>query len=156
MEIERKFLVTSDAWQSNASSATRMRQGYLSTGSLTVRARVAGDQAWLTLKGATEGITRVEREYPIPVDEAEHLLEHNVTGAVIDKTRHRVPHGDQEWEVDVFHGDNEGLVVAEIELSAEDETVDIPDWAGAEISHDRRYRNGRLATAPYAGWPDEF
>lgn len=147
-EIERKFLVTGDGWKS-ASDGTRIAQGYLSIDAdRTVRVRLAGNEAWLTIKGRTEGISRAEFEYPIPPDEARELLKLCLP-SVIDKTRHRVPFGGHVWEVDVFHGDNEGLILAEVELADESVTPELPAWAGAEVSDDPRYYNSSLSKLPF-------
>lgn len=148
IEIERKFLVTGDGWVS-ASAGIRIAQGYLSIDAdRTVRVRLAGNEAWLTIKGRSEGISRAEFEYPIPPDEARDLLKLCLP-SVIDKTRHRIPFGGHVWEVDVFHGDNEGLVVAEVELADESMLPEIPPWAGAEVSDDPRYYNSSLTSLPF-------
>lgn len=147
-EIERKFLVTGDGWKS-ASDGTRIAQGYLSIDAdRTVRVRLAGNEAWLTIKGRTEGISRAEFEYPIPPDEARELLKLCLP-SVIDKTRHRVPFGGHVWEVDVFHGDNGGLILAEVELADESVNPELPAWAGAEVSDDPRYYNSSLSKLPF-------
>lgn len=147
-EIERKFLVTGDGWES-ASAGTRIAQGYLSIDAdRTVRVRLAGNEAWLTIKGRSEGISRAEFEYPIPPDDARELLKLCLP-SVIDKTRHRIPFGGHVWEVDVFHGDNEGLVVAEVELVDESVLPEIPPWAGVEVSDDPRYYNSSLSKLPF-------
>ena len=123
-EIERKFLVRDDAWRALAVSAQPMRQGYLaSSPECNVRIRLAGDQAWLTIKGRTVGATRPEYEYAIPAADAAELLERLCQRPQIEKTRHRVPYGGRWFEVDVFHGENEGLVLCEIELRQEGEAV---------------------------------
>ena len=130
----------------------RIAQGYLSLDpDRSVRVRLAGNKAWLTIKGRTEGITRAEFEYPIPPQDARNLLEMCLP-SVIDKTRHRIPFGGHVWEVDVFHGANEGLVIAEVELADESVILDPPPWAGAEVSSDFRYYNASLATRPFGAW----
>ena len=152
IEIERKFLVTGDAWRESAPVGVRMSQGYLSRQpGRTVRVRLAGENAWLTIKGAAEGISRAEFEYPIPPDEAVALLELCELGA-IDKTRYEIPFGDHLWEVDVFHGDNEGLVVTEVEMGDAAEKPLLPPWVGLEVSEDRRYANSSLTERPYVFW----
>jgi adenylate cyclase len=152
VEIERKFLVANDDWRPDASS-TRLRQGYLCVGEVaTVRVRIGGGEAWLTIKGPTRGLSRTEAEYAITVTEAEAMLEYAAASSIIDKTRHVIRHGDHLWEIDEFHGDNEGLIVAEVELTREDEQPQLPDWVGTEVSHDPRYRNASLATNPYRDW----
>jgi len=151
MEIERKFLLRDASWN-DGTPGLRMVQGYLGFDpDRTVRVRLAGEEAWLTIKGRGEGISRAEFEYAIPADDARQLLA-MCAGAVIDKTRHRVRHGGHLWEVDVFHGANDGLVVAEVELDAEDEAVELPPWVGEEVSADRRYANSSLAKVPSSAW----
>ena len=150
IEIERKFLVVGDAWR--AAPAVPYAQGYLNRDKQrTVRVRVVRDEAWLTIKGASVGATRAEFEYPIPVADAEQLLA-LCDGPVIRKTRRVVEHAGARWEVDEFEGDNAGLVVAEIELPSEDAPFERPAWLGAEVTHDPRYFNSSLATAPYSTW----
>jgi CYTH domain-containing protein len=152
-EIERKFLVTGDSWN-DGSPGVRIAQGYLSRDpDRSVRVRLAGEEAWLTIKGRTEGITRTEFEYAIPVDDARVLLE-MCPPPVIDKTRHRIPFGGHVWEVDVFHGANEGLVIAEVELADESVAIDPPPWVGAEVSSDPRYYNASLAVSPLGSYCD--
>lgn len=151
VEIERKFLVTDDSWN-DGSPGVRIAQGYLSVDpDRCVRVRLAGDDAWLTIKGRNEGIRRAEFEYPIPVDDARALLGMCLP-SVIDKTRHRIPFGGHVWELDVFHGANEGLVLAEVELADESVIPQLPPWAGAEVSSDARYYNASLASLPYGSW----
>jgi CYTH domain-containing protein len=151
MEIERKFLVTGDSWN-DGSPGVRIAQGYLSLDpERCVRVRLAGNEAWLTIKGRTEGITRAEFEYPIPPRDAHELLEMCLP-SVIDKTRHRIPFGGHMWEVDVFHGANEGLVIAEVELADECVIIEPPPWTGAEVSSDSRYYNASLAVTPFGAW----
>lgn len=152
IEIERKFLVTSTAWQSSAGRSVNYRQGYLShEGGVSVRVRIAGDRANLNIKSATLGIRRLEFEYSIPLDDAIQLLE-LASGSVIEKTRHFVEYQGHTWEIDVFTGANEGLVVAEIELSDEEQQFALPGWAGAEVSDDPRYYNVYLSQHPFATW----
>lgn len=152
-EIERKFLVLGDAWRTG--SGTRICQGYLNRDKTrTVRVRIAGEQAYLTVKGATQGNTRAEFEYEIPVQDAEQLLT-LCDGPTIDKVRRKITHGDHVWEVDEFLGLNAGLVVAEIELASEDEAFAKPAWVGREVSDDARYFNSQLATNPYGNWRDQ-
>jgi CYTH domain-containing protein len=151
LEIERKFLVR-DLSMLAGHPGVRLAQGYLSFDpDRTVRVRVSEDGAWLTIKGRGKGISRAEFEYAIPEEEARQLLEF-CTGSVVDKTRHRISHAGHLWEVDVFHGDNDGLVVAEVELDSEDEAVELPPWIGAEVSEDPRYFNAKLAREPFRDW----
>ena len=151
-EIERKFLVAGD-FRGEVSGASRIIQGFLSSApGRTVRVRIRDDRGYLTVKGPAQGLTRFEWEKEIPADEARQLLALCEPGA-IDKTRHLVPAADGHvWEVDEFHGDNEGLVVAEIELEAEDEPFARPAWVGAEVTGDRRYYNSSLTKCPYKDW----
>lgn len=153
IEIERKFLVKHDGWRARVESASRIRQGYLSTHTrLTLRVRVRDDEAFLTLKGASAGIARAEFEYPIPLADAEALLARFAEGALIDKRRHLVREQGWLWEVDEFFGDNHGLIVAEIELASVDQDFARPAWLGVEVSDDPRYFNARLARHPYCHW----
>lgn len=151
-EIERKFLVIGDAWRS-LGEATRYRQGYLSTlAERTVRVRTIGDKGYLTIKGVSEGIVRMEFEYEIPVDEARTLLEDLCERPLIEKDRYRIPCGAHIWEVDEFFGDNAGLIVTELELDREDQAVEMPEWVGREVSDDPRYFNANLIANPYRTW----
>ena len=154
-EIERKFLVKGD-FKKEAFQTTEIKQGYLCGGSgVSVRVRVRGDKGYLTIKGKrnVSALSRFEWEKEITVEEANALLG-LVEGGSIEKTRYLVKNtdGKHTWEVDEFHGDNEGLVVAEIELSNENETFDKPDWLGKEVSGDRRYYNSQLLINPYKNW----
>lgn len=149
-EIERKFLVHPD-WPRPA-QGTRLVQGYLSRGGpVSIRIRASADRAWLTVKGPTSGISRAEFEYEIPREDAEHMLALSQTPP-IDKTRYRIPHGRHVIEVDVFAGENSGLVVAEVELESEAVVLDKPNWLGTEVSDDPRYRNSALAEHPLSTW----
>lgn len=151
LEIERKFRVADESWRT-ASPGQMIAQGYLSRDpDRTVRVRVAGDQAWLTIKGRNEGIRRAEYEFAIPAAEARGLLELCLPG-VIEKTRHRIPHGGHLWEVDEFHGANAGLVIAEVEITDESVIPLPPPWLGPEVSDDPRYFNSSLAVHPFSEW----
>lgn len=150
-EIERKFLVRSDAWRAEADNGKRYRQGYLGRNP-TVRVRLEGDDGKLTIKGARRGAARPEYEYDIPAKDAEAMFA-LCTGSIVDKTRYRVLVSDHVWEVDVFHGDNDGLVVAEIELSEVGESFETPDWAGDDVTDEGRYYNVVLSQQPYRTWP---
>lgn len=153
IEIERKFLLSDDNWRKVADAGTRFRQGYLiGAERASVRVRIEGDRANLNIKSATLGIHRQEYEYPIPLDEAEELLDTLCEQPQIIKTRYLVPYGDHTWEIDVFDGDNAGLVVAEVELAAEDEVFARPPWIGEEVSGDTRYYNVCLVNHPYKDW----
>jgi adenylate cyclase len=152
-EIERKFLVASDAWRGQVRSSARYRQGYLAhEGRCSVRVRVAGDEAYLNIKSATLDIVRAEYEYVIPVTDAEEMLDRLCSGLLIEKTRHFVDYGGYVWEIDVFEGVNRGLVIAEIELEHPEAEFPRPPWAGAEVSDDPRYYNVYLARIPYTQW----
>jgi adenylate cyclase len=155
LEIERKFLIVSDGWRSLVEgSPKRLSQGYLcSDPRKSVRVRIAGERATVTVKGAREGITRLELQYDIPVRDAELMLA-LCERPLIDKTRYIVRHDGMKWEVDIFHAENEGLMVAEIELEREDQPVKIPDWVGQEVSHEARYYNSCLAKNPYSNWKE--
>lgn len=119
-----------------------------------MRVRVGGEQAWLGLKGRVRGASRLEYEYPIPVDEANEILDQLSERGLVEKVRHWVRWAGHEWEVDEFHGANAGLVVAEVELDREDEEFERPPWLGLEVTHDVRYYNSSLALQPYAEWPE--
>lgn len=150
-EIERKFLVGGVDWKQGASVSV-MCQGYLSTDpERVVRVRVEGDKAALTIKGKSSGAVRGEWEYEIPIADAEELLL-LCRRPLIEKRRYRVKHAGMLWEVDEFAGDNAGLVVAEIELQAEDQVFVRPHWLGEEVTHDARYYNSNLLKHPYKDW----
>ncbi|PZV11012.1 MAG: adenylate cyclase [Leptolyngbya sp.] len=154
-EIERKFLVKNDDWRSLGTGVFYC-QGYLvRSPSKTVRVRIAGEQAYLTIKGATAGIARAEYEYAIPVDQAQELLQTLCEPALIQKTRYRVELGELVWEIDEFGGENQGLIVAEVELADEKQAIALPDWIGAEVSHDPRYYNTNLSKFPYCRWAEK-
>lgn len=151
-EIERKFLVRLDRWRPS-NGGTHFIQGYLSsTKERVVRVRIEGSQARLTIKGITLAMTRAEFEYAIPLEDARVLLSDLCERPLIDKHRHREVHGAHTWEVDVFHGDNEGLVIAEVELTAESDVVDLPPWVGQEVTGDPRYFNSNLLAHPFSHW----
>ncbi|QRG08873.1 CYTH domain-containing protein [Xanthobacter dioxanivorans] len=148
LEIERKFLVTSGAWREGA-DACSIRQGYLCLGvDTTVRIRIAGAEAFITVKSKTEGLSRAEFEYSIPLGDAEMMLETLCARPLIEKTRYTAEHAGKVWTIDVFAGENDGLVVAEVELNGPDEIVSLPDWVGEEVTYDPRYRNSALVNAP--------
>ena len=151
-EIERKFLIQ-DTSIVDSLAGERLTQGYLSHDkNATVRVRIAGTTGWLTIKGKTVGATRSEFEYPVPQEDARQMLDELCGAGVIDKTRYRLPQGELCWEIDVFHGDNDGLIVAEIELPSEDTPFDRPAWLGEEVTGDPRYYNSALSTNPYTQW----
>ena len=151
-EIERKFLVTGTEYR-NQGKGTYYQQGYLSSDpERTIRIRVMGDRGMLTIKGKTEGISRAEYEYEIPLAEAKEMLGSLCLRPLIEKTRYRVPFAGKVWEVDEFLGENEGLVVAEIELPTADCPFEKPAWIGEEVSHDPRYYNSNLSKHPFKDW----
>ncbi|WP_296945261.1 CYTH domain-containing protein [uncultured Massilia sp.] len=155
VEIERKFLPANDGWR-GLGTPTLMRQGYLVSDAVrTVRVRIEGERAVITVKGKSTGIRRGEWEYEIPVADAVELLDGLCEQPLVEKIRHRIAHAGHVWEVDEFLGLNAGLVVAEIELDAEDEAFDKPDWIGAEVTAEKRYTNASLVRMPYSRWPDE-
>lgn len=150
-EIERKFLVKGELWR-NGADATEIRQGYLSIDpERTVRVRIAGEKAFLTIKGASVGIERAEYEYAIALKEAESLMALCLP-TIICKTRYSLDHLGWRWEIDQFHGSNEGLVVAEIELQSQDELFHKPIWLGREVSKEGQYYNVALAKHPFSQW----
>ena len=151
-EIERKFLVATEGWRETA-EGTRYRQGFLSTDpERTVRVRVAGTRGSITVKGKSVGARRAEFEYEIPVADAERMLDTLCKRPLIEKVRYVLAVGAHTWEIDVFEGDNAGLVVAEIELSYEEEAFEKPDWVGNEVTDDPRYFNSNLVANPYRTW----
>jgi len=151
-EIERKYLVNLAAWKPR-DSGIHFKQGYLnSQKERVVRVRIEGERAKLTIKGMTNGVTRSEFEYDIPVGDASELLDSLCEQPLIDKHRYKEVHGAKTWEIDVFHGLNQGLVVAEVELQAEDEAIELPSWAVMEVSSDPRYYNANLLKQPFSTW----
>ncbi len=155
IEIERKFLPAGDGWR-GLGTPTLMRQGYLVSDAVrTVRVRIEGERAVITVKGKSTGISRGEWEYEIPLADAAELLEGLCEQPLVEKIRHRIAHAGHVWEVDEFLGLNAGLVVAEIELGAEDEAFEKPDWIGAEVTAEKRYTNASLVRMPYSQWQDK-
>jgi CYTH domain-containing protein len=153
LEIERKFLVDKEKWASLQKPAgDHYLQGYLSIDrEKVVRVRTAGDRGFITIKGASETFSHPEYEYEIPLADATELIL-SYTRNTINKTRYRIPAGNHIWEVDVFEGDNEGLIIAEIELTALDEFFEIPSWVGDEVTSDKRYYNANLSMHPFSVW----
>lgn len=153
-EIERKFLVNGEGWRKTAGPGTLCCQGYLASGNdgATVRVRLFGKKGFLTIKGPTQGISRPELEYEIPVADADYMLTHLCRGGVLSKVRYILNLNGLRWEVDEFSEGNSGLTVAEIELEREDQPFEKPDWLGQEVSHDPRYRNSALARNPFKSW----
>jgi adenylate cyclase len=152
VEIERKFLVQGEAWRSLA-PGTRYRQGYLVLNAgKTVRVRVAGSQGYLTIKGPTVGLARAEFEYAIPLEDAMAMLDTLCEKPLIEKTRYRIPYAGMLWEVDEFAGENQGLIMAEVELATVDQAIALPPWIGPEVSQDMRYFNSYLVQHPFSQW----
>lgn len=152
IEIEHKFLVVSDAWRAQA-TGRRYRQGYLSVDpERSVRVRQVDEQGWLTIKGVTRGAARAEYEYEIPVNDAEEILDSLCMHPLIEKIRYLVQYHGMTWEIDVFSGDNAGLVIAEVELESESQAFDLPDWIGEEVTGDPRYYNASLVNHPFSRW----
>jgi len=152
IEIERKFLLRNDAWRTMGQGTT-YRQGYLSVEpARSVRVRLAGAQAWLTIKGKSEGISRQEYEYAIPVEDAIHMLDHLCQQPLIEKVRYRIHLDGLCWEVDEFAGANRGLIMAEVELDHPDQAVNLPDWIGEEVTGDPRYYNAAMVANPFTNW----
>lgn len=153
-EIERKFLV--DAHRLPSLPIGQMvKQGYIRTESfISVRARIKGLQGFLTVKGPSseDGLSRLEYEYPIPLDDAHSIIDNFCDGGIVEKTRYEIPYGGWIWEVDFFTGANSGLIMAEVELTASDLIIQIPDWAIQEVTGDIRYYNLRLAESPWSEW----
>jgi len=154
-EIEHKFLVTDSSCISGA-AGFRWRQAYLSRApERTVRVRIGSETAFLTIKGRPRGAVRDEFEYPIPPNDAEQILS-MCDGFVVEKTRYLIKYAGHTWEVDVFHGENEGLVLAEIELSKEGEPFELPPWVGKEVTNDNRYHNAALSAFPFRQWKNSL
>ena len=154
IEIERKFLVTSDAFKKECFYQNRIAQGYLSSvPERTVRVRIKGEKGFLTIKGISSdsGMSRFEWEKEIPIDDAQKLLL-LCEKSIIDKTRFEVKVGNHVFEVDEFYGENEGLIIAEIELNSEIEIFEKPDWLGKEVTNDKRYYNSYLSRNPFKKW----
>lgn len=156
IEIERKFLLKNDSWKVNDQgkeiAGTRFRQGYIKTEDATVRVRLEGQRSVLTIKGKTVGMSRLEFEYDIPFDDANEMLDSLCQKPLIEKTRYLRKENNLIWEIDVFEGDNAGLIVAEVELASESEQVILPAWLGEEVTGDAKYYNSNLVKYPYLQW----
>ncbi|MBD8524820.1 CYTH domain-containing protein [Pseudomarimonas arenosa] len=155
LEIERKFLLANDSWRGAVVRSARMSQAYLGGERASVRVRIVGDQAFLNIKSREQGHTRQEFEYSIPLSDAEQIMAGLVLPGAIDKTRHYIEFQGNTWELDEFHGANQGLCVAEIELVAADQAFARPAWLGAEVTEQRRYYNNELSRRPFQQWSDE-
>lgn len=154
-EIERKFLVKRDIWQQQEKSGQNYRQGYLNSAKeRTVRVRLIGDRGILTIKGEAQGLTRPEYEYDLPLEEAQELL-NLCEQPLIEKKRYKIKQGELTWEVDEFFGENEGLIIAEVELEHEQQSFEHPAWLDQEVTEDPRYFNANLVKQPYRSWPAE-
>jgi adenylate cyclase len=151
-EIERKFLVRGNSWRGQ-DGGKRYRQGYLSTvKERTVRVRTTGDKGFITIKGESVGATRSEYEYEIPLADANEMLDRLCERPLIEKTRYRVSHEGLAWEIDEFERDNQGLIIAEVELKDETQSVTLPGWIGQEVTGDPRYFNANLVANPFSQW----
>ncbi len=151
-EIERKFLVRDNTWRGQG-GGKRYRQGYLSiVKERTVRVRTTGDKGFITIKGMSVGATRSEYEYEIPLADANEMLDRLCERPLIEKTRYRVSHEGLVWEIDEFEGDNRGLIIAEVELKDETQSVTLPGWIGQEVTGDPRYFNANLVANPFSQW----
>lgn len=152
-EIEHKFLIKNQQWKQNVHKSTEYKQGYMvSDKNKSVRIRISDNKAWLNIKSATIGTSRKEFEYEIPLEEGTEILYTLCERPLIEKIRHLVTYKQHIWEIDVFSGDNESLIVAEVELNSIDEHFDKPSWLGQEVTHDIRYYNNSLCKNPYKNW----
>ena len=153
IEIEHKFLLANEKWRNQISHSVSMRQGYLTSNSnSSIRVRISNEKSWLNIKSATIGNQRYEYEYEIPLHDANEIIDTLCRKPLIEKTRHFVPHDNHTWEIDEFSGENQGLIVAEIELFKQNEEFTMPDWIGKEVTDDLRYYNNNLSRQPYHTW----
>lgn len=157
IEIERKYLVTGDAWRQRVTRQQTLRQGYFnrpveSGDHASVRVRVAGDAAYLNIKSAEAGEQRIEFDYEVPVPDAIEMLDALCRRPLIEKTRHWVEQNELVFEIDVFHGENSGLIIAELELESSGQAVTLPEWVGREVTEHYRYYNTALCERPYSHW----
>ena len=153
IEIERKFRIIDERWRAAVSGSVLLRQGYLAnTARASIRVRLAGDRAWLSVKAMTPGRARAEYETRIAVGDASEMLESLCEGPLVEKWRHIVVHAGNHWEIDEFLGDNAGLIIAEIELESEAQRFERPEWLGAEVTLEERYYNFRLSQRPFKQW----
>jgi len=151
-EIERKFLLKNNDWKNFVVNGSIIKQGYLySSKESTTRVRIYGNKAYLTIKGQTKGVSRVEFEYEIPLTEANEIF-NLCQNPLIEKTRYIIEQGNLKWEIDVFEGENKGLVIAEIELESESQYFYKPEWLGMEVSHENKYYNSFLVENPFKNW----
>jgi len=153
VEIEHKFLLANNEWRKQISYSVKYKQGYLSAvATSSIRVRITDEQAWLNIKSATIGTHRHEYEYEIPLSDAHEIMTNLCRKPIVEKTRHLVIHDGNTWEIDEFEGDNDGLIVAEIELTEVGATFSTPTWLGEEVTSDHRYYNNNLASHPYSIW----
>jgi len=153
IEIEHKFLLANDTWRQQVQRSVVFRQGYLSSqATSSIRVRISDEKAWLNIKSATIGTQRHEYEYEIPLQDANEILDMLCRKPIIEKMRHYVHNDGNVWEIDEFYGENEGLIIAEIELSDINESFSRPEWVGDEVTNDIRYYNNNLAVYPYSNW----
>jgi adenylate cyclase len=156
IEIEHKFLLANDGWREHVSRSVRYRQGYLSSQpTSSIRVRTSNDRAWLNIKTATIGTHRHEYEYEIPLADANEILDSLCKKPLIEKIRYFVTDNGNLWEIDEFEGENQGLIVAEIELDETGQTFSKPPWIGLEVTGDLRYYNNNLAIHPYSEWRED-
>ncbi|PIE45843.1 MAG: adenylate cyclase [Gammaproteobacteria bacterium] len=154
IEIERKYLIKNDKWKSQVNEAQHITQGYIKTEDATVRIRCYKDDhtAEITIKGKRKGISRLEFEYAIPYTDAREMQDKLCQTRLVEKTRHLIEYKGLLWELDEFHGENDGLFVAEVELTDENQTIELPDWVSEDVSFDSKYRNSRLCINPFKNW----
>lgn len=152
IEIERKFLIDLDKVD-NLKNGYRIKQGYIKTKDNTVvRVRIRDDEGFLTIKGENKGASRLEFEYGIPLEDANEMLEKLCSSPIIDKTRYLINHNNHTWEIDIFYGENDGLVIAEVELESENEVVELPLWIKEEVTGNKKYYNSNLLDNPFCYW----
>lgn len=152
VEIERKFLVRNESWRKDVQENFSIKQGYLNSDTArNVRVRIKGEKGFLTIKGKTKNISRVEFEYEIPLFDAKELIKLCVK-PIIEKVRHEIVYDGNTWEIDEFFGENKGLVIAELELKSEHQIYNSPEWIGKEVSNDSRFYNSSLIQNPYSLW----
>ena len=155
-ETERRFLLANNSWQEYVAKSRFIAQGYLDTApEVAVRIRRDGEKSFLTIKGSSTGASRPEFEYLIPNEDAAQMLQLLCRSRTVQKTRHNVPLNGHTWEIDVFEGENAGLIIAEVELTSESESLTVPAWIGPEITGKHRYSNAALARKPYSSWTKE-
>lgn len=157
VEIERKFLIKNNRWKKQVREAQHITQGYIKSEDATVRIRCYKNDhtAEITVKGKRDGISRLEFEYSIPYSDAREMQDQLCQTRLVEKTRHLIDYKGMLWELDEFHGDNEGLIIAEVELIDEQQKIKLPDWVGKDVSYESKYRNSRLCTRPFNSWKNK-